>query len=105
MVFALDEMYGIAPIPDIANMLSEGGSQGVLVAGAVQDLALVKDRWNAADDSFLTLFGDVLVFPGIQHGDTLEAVSKLIGEEDVPMPGMTEGTSGGQRTYTESTSY
>ena len=90
-VFALDEMYGIAPIPDIANMLSEGGSQGVLVAGAVQDLALVKDRWKVAGDSFLTLFGDVLVFPGIRHGDTLEAVSKLIGEEDVPIPGTTEG--------------
>jgi hypothetical protein len=65
---ALDEMYGIAPIPDIVNMLSEGGSQGVLVAGAVQDLTLVKDRWNVAGDSFLTLFGDVLVFPASGTG-------------------------------------
>jgi type IV secretory pathway TraG/TraD family ATPase VirD4 len=104
-VFALDEMYGIAPIPDLPNMLSEGGSQGVLVAGAVQDLALIKDRWKMAGDSFLTLFQDVLVFPGIRHGDTLEMVSKLVGEEDVPMPSTSVGASGTQHTWTESTSF
>jgi type IV secretion system protein VirD4 len=79
-VFALDEMYGIAPIPDLPNMLSEGGSQGVLVAGAVQDLALIQDRWKKSGDSFLTLFQDVLVYPGIRHRETLEIVSSLIGD-------------------------
>jgi type IV secretion system protein VirD4 len=100
-VFALDEMYGIAPIPDLANMLSEGGSQGVLVMGAVQDLALVKDRWKTAGDSFLTLFGDVLVFPGIRHRETLEAVSTLFGDRDrsIATQSVAQGPQG--ITYTE----
>ncbi len=103
-VFALDELYGIAPIPDIANMLSEGGSQGVLVAGAVQDLALIKARWKTAGESFMTLFGDILVFPGIRHGDTLEAVSKLIGDYDREMPTTSVGNSPQGTTYTTGTS-
>ena len=85
-MFALDEMYGIAPIPDLPNMLSEGGSQGVVVLGAIQDLALVGDRWNKAGESFLTMFGDVLVFPAIRHKETLEAVSVLCGEYDAKTP-------------------
>jgi type IV secretory pathway TraG/TraD family ATPase VirD4 len=103
VTFVLDEIFGIAPIPDLANMLSEGGSQGVQVCAAVQDLALIKERWKTAGESFLTLFGDVLVFPGIRHGDTLEIVSKLIGEYDREVPG-TSSQYGPQSSYTESTS-
>jgi type IV secretory pathway TraG/TraD family ATPase VirD4 len=103
-VFALDEMYGIAPIPDLANMLSEGGSQGVLVAGAVQDLALIKDRWRIAGDSFMTLFQDVLVYPGLRHGDTLEAVSKVIGDYDRETPGTSYGQGGQGPTWNVATS-
>ena len=103
-VFALDELYGIAPIPDLANMLSEGGSQGVLVAAAVQDLALVKDRWNIAGDSFLTLFGDVLVYPAIRHRETLEAVSKLFGEDNREMPSTSTASGPQGPTYTTTTS-
>jgi type IV secretion system protein VirD4 len=104
-VMALDEMYGIAPIPDLPNMLSEGGSQGVLVAGAVQDLALIKDRWKMAGDSFLTLFQDVLIFPGVRHGDTLEMVSKLIGDYDREMPTTSTQRGAGGTSYTEGVSF
>ncbi len=102
-VFALDEMYGIAPIPDLPNMLSEGGSQGVIVAGAVQDLALIKDRWRQAGESFLTLFQDVLVFPGIRHGETLDVVSTLIGDYDRPVPQTTTGGGPQGANWSETT--
>ena len=86
--FVLDEMANIAPIPkrDLTSLLSEGGSQGLIVMAAVQDLALIKDRWETAGESFMTLFQDVLVFPGIRHKETLEAVSVLCGEYDAPVP-------------------
>jgi type IV secretion system protein VirD4 len=81
-VFALDELYGLAPIPDLPSMLTDGGSQGLLIAGAVQDLTLMKSRWKSQGDAFLTLFGSVLVFPGIRDTHTLEEVSRLIGDHD-----------------------
>ena len=96
--FVLDEMYNIAPIPkdDLTSILSEGGSQGLLVMAAVQDLALIEDRWKTAGQSFLTLFGDVIVAPGIRHRDTLDAVSALIGDYDAPSPSTSQsmGQSG-----------
>jgi type IV secretion system protein VirD4 len=67
------------------------------VAAAIQDLALIKDRWKEAGESFLTLFQDVLVFPGIRHKDTLEAVSSLIGDYDRQVPS-TSTASGSQGT-------
>jgi TraM recognition site of TraD and TraG len=36
--FALDEMYG-TPIPELPKVLAEGGSQGLIVCGALQDLS------------------------------------------------------------------
>jgi type IV secretory pathway TraG/TraD family ATPase VirD4 len=106
-VFVLDEMYGIAPIPDLPNMLSEGGSQGVIVAAAVQDLALIKDRWKIAGESFLTLFQDVLVYPGIRHKETLEMVSSLIGDYDREVQSTSTAHGHGIQgpTYTDSTTF
>lgn len=101
----LDEIYGIAPIPDLANMLSEGGSQGVLVMAAVQDLALIKDRWREAGESFMTLFGDCLILPGIRHGETLEAVSRLAGDYDHGRPTVSWTYGARENSMTEGMTY
>lgn len=55
-VFALDEMYGLAPLPDLPAMLTDGGSHGLLVVGAVQDLTLIKSRWPKEADRFLAVW-------------------------------------------------
>jgi hypothetical protein len=64
---------------------------------------LIKDRWKEAGESFLTLFQDVIVYPGIRHKDTLEAVSSLSREydRDVPSSSIASGSQG--TTYTTST--
>lgn len=106
-VFALDEIANIAPIPerDFTSLLSEGGSQGVLVTAAVQDLALVKDRWSTAGEASPTLFQDVLAFPGIRHEPTVELISKLCGEFDREMPSTgTTSNAMGVMSYSQSTS-
>jgi hypothetical protein len=100
-VFALDQLRGIAEIPDLPN-ITEGGSQGLLIASAVQDLSLVKDRWRVAGDGFLTLFQDVLVYPGICHGEMLEAVSRLMGDYDARQLGESHQYGGSQPGWSES---
>jgi type IV secretion system protein VirD4 len=80
----LDELANIAPMPDLPALVSEGGSQGVLTLACLQDLSQARVRWGPAADGFLSLFGTKVVLPGIGDLSTLELVSRLGGEIDVP---------------------
>jgi Type IV secretory system Conjugative DNA transfer len=57
MVLALDELANVAPLPDLPSLVSEGGGQGVLTLGCLQDLSQARQRWGPAADGFLSLFG------------------------------------------------
>ncbi len=80
----LDELANIAPMPDLPALVSEGGSQGVLTLACLQDLSQARVRWGPAADGFLSLFGTKIVLPGIGDLSTLDLVSRLGGEIDVP---------------------
>jgi type IV secretion system protein VirD4 len=84
LTLVLDELANIAPIPDLPALVSEGGSQGLLTLACLQDLSQARQRWGRAADGFLSLFGTKLVLPGIGDLATLELVSRLGGEIDVP---------------------
>lgn len=91
LTLVLDELANIAPIPDLPALVSEGGGQGVLTLGCLQDLSQARSRWGPAADGFLTLFGSKLVLPGIADQATLELVSRLGGEIDVAAPSVSRG--------------
>ncbi len=80
LFFALDEIANIAPIQELPGILSEGSSQGVLVMAVMQDLAQAKARWPQWYDSFLTMFREVIVFPGIRNEETVHRLSMLSGD-------------------------
>jgi type IV secretory pathway TraG/TraD family ATPase VirD4 len=83
MLFALDEVAQIAPLPDLASTIAEGGSQALVVMACLQDLSQARARWGPSSDGFLTLFTHKLVLPGIADLTTLKAISALAGEMDV----------------------
>jgi len=83
MFFALDEVAHIAPLPDLASTIAEGGSQGLVVMACLQDLSQARARWGPSADGFLTLFTHKLVLPGVADLATLKAISALAGEMDV----------------------
>lgn len=85
MLFALDEVANIAPLPDLPATLAEGGRQGLIVLACLQDLSQARARWGNAADGFLTLFTHKLLLPGIADPATLKAVSTLAGQVDVPI--------------------
>jgi type IV secretion system protein VirD4 len=100
----LDELANIAPIPDLPAMVSEGGGQGLLTLACLQDLSQARQRWGRAADGFLSLFGTKLVLPGIGDLATLELVSRLGGELDVPARSVSRNPWGwGAATVTWST--
>jgi len=83
MVWALDEVAHIAPIPFLPAVAAEGGGQGLLTIACLQDLSQARARWGAAAEGFVSLFGTKLVFPGIGDQRTLELISSLAGEQRV----------------------
>ena len=62
-----------------------------MTLACLQDLAQARARWDREADGFLSLFGTKLVFPGIGDTRTLEAVSLLAGEHEVPTISVTDG--------------
>jgi type IV secretory pathway TraG/TraD family ATPase VirD4 len=104
LTLVLDELANIAPIPDLPAMVSEGGGQGLLTLACLQDLSQARQRWGLAADGFLSLFGAKLVLPGIGDLATLELVSRLGGEIDVPARSVSRNPWGwGPATVTWST--
>lgn len=91
LTLVLDEMANIAPIPDLPALVSEGGSQGVLTMGCLQDLSQARTRWGPAAEGFLSLFGAKVVLPGIGDIRTLDLVSQLGGEVEVASASVSQG--------------
>ena len=83
VMFALDEVANVAPLPDLPSLVSEGGGQGVLTMACLQDLSQARRRWGQAAEGFGSLFGATVVLPGIGDVRTLEALSVLCGSVDV----------------------
>jgi type IV secretory pathway TraG/TraD family ATPase VirD4 len=84
VVFALDEVANIAPLPGLPALASEGGGQGVVTLACLQDLSQARARWGTAADGFFTLFGVKVIFPGVGDQRTLELISAIGGKVEVP---------------------
>jgi type IV secretion system protein VirD4 len=93
VVFALDEVANIAPLRDLPTIVSEGAGQGLLVLACLQDLSQARSRWGAEAEGFVSLFGTTVVLPGIADIPTLQAISTLGGDVEVPTQttGVTRG--------------
>jgi len=91
VLLALDELANIAPIPDLAALVSEGPGQGLLTLACLQDLSQARARWGREAQAFLSLFGTTVVLPGIADVATLETISALAGRTEVAT--RTVGTS------------
>ncbi|MHB8220543.1 MAG: type IV secretory system conjugative DNA transfer family protein [Acidimicrobiales bacterium] len=84
VLLALDEVANIAPLPDLPALVSEGAGQGLLTLACLQDLSQGRQRWGHQADAFLSLFGTTLVLAGIADIPTLEALSKVAGDAEIP---------------------
>jgi type IV secretory pathway TraG/TraD family ATPase VirD4 len=94
VLLALDEVANIAPLPDLPAIVAEGGSQGLAVLACFQDLSQARTRWGEAAQGFVSLFGVKVILPGIGDLRTLELVSQLGGDIDVPVQSRSRGRGG-----------
>lgn len=84
VLFALDEVANIAPLPDLPSLVTEGPGQGLLTLACLQDLSQARARWGPEADAFLSIFSTSVVLGGIADVRTLEAISKIAGEREYP---------------------
>ncbi len=84
LLLALDELANVAPLPDLASIVSEGGGQGVLTLACLQDLSQARSRWGAEAGSFPSLFPTTVVLPGIADRHTLDLIASLGGRHLAP---------------------
>jgi type IV secretion system protein VirD4 len=89
VVFALDEVAHIAPLPDLPQIVAEGASQGLVTLACLQDLAQARARWGTSASGFFSYFGTKVILAGIEDLATLELVSALAGEMNVPVRSVT----------------
>ncbi len=85
IVFALDEVAHIAPLPYLPALAAEGAGQGLLTLACMQDLSQARHIWGDQAEGFMSLFGATVAFPGIKDRRTLELISALAGEVQAPM--------------------
>ena len=83
VLFALDELANIAPLPDLPQIVSEGGGQGLLTIGCLQDLSQARMRWGPEADGFLSLFSTTVLLGGVADRTTLRAFHDLAGSSRV----------------------
>ncbi len=97
VLFALDELANIAPLPDLPQIVSEGGGQGLLTIGCLQDLSQARVRWGPEADGFLSLFSTTLLLGGVADRTTLRAFHDLAGRATVARVSRSAARSGPRR--------
>lgn len=102
VLLALDEVANVAPIPDLPNIVAEGAGQGLLTLACLQDLSQARRRWGPQADAFVSLFATTLVLPGIADLPSLETLSAIAGDVELPTRsiGVQQGHDG--RSYPSS---
>ena len=93
VLYLLDEIANIAPLPALPSIVSEGGGQGLLVVACLQDLSQARERWKERADGFLSLFGTKVLLRGLGDVVTLKAVSDLVGDHEVEVVSDTKEAS------------
>lgn len=89
MLWALDEIANVAPLPNLPAIAADAGSQGLILLPCLQDLSQARQRWGHQADGLLTLFATTLLLPGIADPATLGTVTTLAGKVDRPQRSVT----------------
>jgi type IV secretion system protein VirD4 len=89
VVFVLDEVASIAPLPSLPALAAEGGGQGLVTMACLQDLSQARARWGEVAEGFFSIFNTKVIFPGIGDHRTLQLISSLAGDMQVPVTSIT----------------
>ncbi|WP_083460445.1 TraM recognition domain-containing protein [Jiangella muralis] len=83
VLFALDEIGNLAPLPSLPTLVAEGGGSGLTTLTVLQSLAQARDKWG--DDAAHAIWDASIVkiiLGGASNSRDLQDLSTLIGDRD-----------------------
>lgn len=104
LLVVLDEAANIAPIRDLDTLASTAAGQGIQLLSVFQDLAQMRERWGERALTILNNHRAKIVGAGTSDPETLEYVSRVLGDEEIRQVSATAGQEGHAST-TESTTF
>ena len=83
MLFALDEVTQICPVP-LPQWMADSAGKGIRLTVVIHNLGQLEDQWSATGARVVwETAGTKILLPGISDKTTLETVSFLLGEVTV----------------------
>lgn len=100
LLVVLDEAANIAPLRDLDTLASTAAGQGIQLVTVWQDLAQMKARYGDRAHTVINNHRATIVLSGVKDPMTLDHVSRLVGDSDVPRQSITTDSSG-RRSITD----
>jgi type IV secretion system protein VirD4 len=100
LLLLLDEAGNVAPLRDLPAIASTGRGQGIQLVSVWQDLGQIKDRYGRLANTVLTNHRGLVALSGISDLDTLDRLSRLLGDTEVDRVSTTAQAGGGQSRST-----
>lgn len=105
LLIVLDELANIAPLRDLDTLASTARGQGIQLVSIVQDIAQLTSRYGPERSrTIVNNHHAKLILSGISDTETLELVSKLVGETALTQRSSSIGTDRGT-SVSQSTTY
>src|SRR5664280_160166 len=98
LLLLLDEAGNVAPLRHLPAIASTGRGQGIQLLSIWQDLSQIRYRYGQLAGTVLTNHAGLLAFRGIRDLETLDLLSRLLGDADVDRISTTQQAGGGQST-------
>jgi type IV secretion system protein VirD4 len=105
LLIVLDECANIAPLRELATLASTGAGQGIQLVSVFQDMAQISAVYGR--DRAPTIVSNhraKVILSGIADAQTLEYVTRLLGDEEVPQTSSTNSGEG-RRSTTKSVAH
>jgi type IV secretion system protein VirD4 len=99
LLIVLDECANIAPLRELATLASTGAGQGIQLVSVFQDMAQISAVYGR--DRAPTIVSNhraKVILSGIADAQTLEYVTRLLGDEEVPQTSSTNSGEGRRST-------
>lgn len=83
LLFALDEIGNLAPLPSLPTLMAEGGGTGITTMPVLQSLAQARDKWSENKSAAIWDASIAkIILGGASNSRDLQDLSTLIGERD-----------------------
>jgi type IV secretion system protein VirD4 len=100
LLLLLDEAGNVAPLRALPAIASTGRAQGVQLVSCWQDAGQVEHRYGRLAPTVMSNHSVELVLRGVRDLNTLDHVSRLLGDAEVDRHSVTDQAGGGKSTST-----